>query len=449
MLDDPGEGGESVFGDLAIVLASAQSLKAEQGGGCGGISGRGGRVLQRFAPGGQSTQGGCADGCGSVEERACGPVVEAVDHGVGQLDGGPVEAHIAAGMPSVDAGVDREGVVVECTRDLLRRFGSMAVPRAIGDDVGKGPVSIPGLFEQAVEREQGEVPRGVHAQDAGRLQVGGDRHCVPAGIKRAVDERRGALAAGRKQLLAGRVERRAKLVGPDAGLGRQFFNGLLDVEDVLGRVVVHVAQFADVPIQENQIQLGRGEAGGGERLAGFGERPGKVVAVVVQVDVGVLRGIEPTALAVVHGGVEPVHNLQRCRAEILAGKALKAVQVVAQQLGVVVEHLLKVWNDPAFVHAVAVEAAGQLVVDAAARHLFKRGAEGLAGLFIAAVHGHFQQQVQGAGVGKLGLRAEAAIARVELRKDGGGDLVYQRQGQFASAAGKTLIVLDGGHHAAG
>ena len=50
---------------------------------------------------------------------------------------------------------------------------------------------------------------------------------------------------------------------------------------------------------------------------------------------------------------------------------------------------------------------------------------------------------------KLGLRAEAAVARIELRESRAGNLVHQRQGQFAAAAGEALIVLDGGHHACG
>ena len=49
---------------------------------------------------------------------------------------------------------------------------------------------------------------------------------------------------------------------------------------------------------------------------------------------------------------------------------------------------------------------------------------------------------------KLGLRAEAAMARVELLQRRGGDLVHQGQRQLASAAGKALVVFDGGHHAA-
>ena len=48
---------------------------------------------------------------------------------------------------------------------------------------------------------------------------------------------------------------------------------------------------------------------------------------------------------------------------------------------------------------------------------------------------------------KLGLRAEAAVARIKLGDDRRGNLVDQCQGERAAAAGEALVVLDGGHHA--
>ena len=50
-------------------------------------------------------------------------------------------------------------------------------------------------------------------------------------------------------------------------------------------------------------------------------------------------------------------------------------------------------------------------------------------------------------MGKLGLRAEAAVAGVEQLERRGGDLVHQGQRQLPAAAGEGLVVLDGGHHA--
>ena len=156
----------------------------------------------------------------------------------------------------------------------------------------------------------------------------------------------------------------------------EFLDGVFAMEHVLGGIVVHVAEFADVPVQRWRRRV----FGGVQDGAGLVQRPGKVIAVVVEVDVGILRGVEAAALAVGHDGIEPGDDLARCLAEVFADEALKAVHVIAQQFGVVVEHLLEVRNDPALVDAVAMEAAGELVVDAAARHFLKRDGEGLASL---------------------------------------------------------------------
>ena len=50
---------------------------------------------------------------------------------------------------------------------------------------------------------------------------------------------------------------------------------------------------------------------------------------------------------------------------------------------------------------------------------------------------------------KLGLRTEASVARIELADDRRRNFVNQCQSTDRCRAGKALVVLDGGHHAAG
>jgi hypothetical protein len=83
------------------------------------------------------------------------------------------------------------------------------------------------------------------------------------------------------------------------------------------------------------------------------------------------------AQPVAHRRFQPAYDLRGCPAEVLAAQALRAVQIVAQQLGVVVEHLLEVRHAPALIDAVTMKAAGQLVVDATLSHLFQGCCEGL------------------------------------------------------------------------
>ena len=78
-----------------------------------------------------------------------------------------------------------------------------------------------------------------------------------------------------------------------------------------------------------------------------------------------------------------------------------------------------------------MEPARKLVVDAAPRHLFERHGERLARLLVAAAHRHLQQQIERRRMRKLRLRAEPAVARVELASDRAGNLVHQRRRQLA------------------
>src|SRR5208337_2277340 len=175
---------------------------------------------------------------------------------------------------------------------------------------------------------------------------------------------------------------------------------------------MHLAQLANIPILRGEIQLS-----GVENGAGLFERPRKVVAIVVEANIGILGGEESAALAVGHGRVEPRYDLSRGFEEVLAYIALEAMNVVAQKLRVVVEHLLEVRNDPALVDAVAMKASRELIVNAAARHLFERRDEGFAGRLVVGAHGHLEQQIKRSRMRKLGLRAEASVAGIELAYD--------------------------------
>ncbi len=76
----------------------------------------------------------------------------------------------------------------------------------------------------------------------------------------------------------------------DSG-AHDFFNGEVAVQDVLLRIVVHIAEGTDVVIELRDGEFVRREDG-----CGFLACPGKVVAVVFERDVGVLRRVETAAL---------------------------------------------------------------------------------------------------------------------------------------------------------
>jgi hypothetical protein len=66
----------------------------------------------------------------------------------------------------------------------------------------------------------------------------------------------------------------------------------------------------------------------------------------------------------------------------LAGD-LEGIDVSGDEQGIVVEHFFEVWDEPARVGAVAVEAAAKLVVHAAAGHMVERFAGHGEGVFVA------------------------------------------------------------------
>ena len=137
--------------------------------------------------------------------------------------------------------------------------------------------------------------------------------------------------------------------------------------------------------------------------------------------------------------------------EILAHEALEAVHVIAQQLGVVVEHLLEMRNDPALVDAVAMESAGELVVDAAARHLLERDGECLAApallpRFIASC----KQQIECCRDGEISAASRSRRCADRTARCAELAILSTRaRDSSPAAAGEALVVLDGGHHAGG
>ena len=68
-------------------------------------------------------------------------------------------------------------------------------------------------------------------------------------------------------------------------------------------------------------------------------------------------------------------------------RCLIGMYIIFQQFRVVVAHLLEVRHDPAFVHGVTVKTSGQLVIDAAVRHVLKRGDDQIAKRRIVFVRG--------------------------------------------------------------
>src|SRR5205814_4719655 len=114
------------------------------------------------------------------------------------------------------------------------------------------------------------------------------------------------------------------------------------------------------------------------------------------------------------------------------------MKVILQQLGIVIRHFLKVGNEPALVHRVAVEAAGELVVDAAAGHFFERGFRYSEQMFFFGLLVALEQEINRWGMREFWRAAEAAILNVEELRDGLDLGVYNAEVKLRPSAGESL-----------
>ena len=112
---------------------------------------------------------------------------------------------------------------------------------------------------------------------------------------------------------------------------------------------------------------------GRQRRAQFLQRPGEIIAVVVQRVVGVLAGVKSAPLLVGKHFVHPGDDAFRGLLQKSILRDLPAMQIIFQQLGIVIGHFFKMRHQPFFIHRVAVESAAELVIHSAARHFLERG----------------------------------------------------------------------------
>ena len=118
-----------------------------------------------------------------------------------------------------------------------------------------------------------------------------------------------------------------------------------------------------------------------------------------------------------------------------------SVHVHARQLGVVVQHLLEVRNEPLGVRRVAMEAATELVVHPAVGHRVKRPTCHRERPLIAGGGVAAQQELDRHRLRELRRPAPAAICRVERRLDRGSGRVQQRWRRIART-GSQAVALD-------
>ena len=219
-----------------------------------------------------------------------------------------------------------------------------------------------------------------------------------------------ALAAGGEQLVAGADDGGAHVVDLAAELARDLLGRGGEEQDVARGIGVQLAAAVEI-----EVRLRDGELVGVEHGARFIDAPGVERAVVVGADVGVFgRGVAAAVEgeAALDVGDDAAGGGAVAR---LAGDGGGAREG-GQERRLIGGALLEVRDDPALVGRVGVEAAAELIVDAAADER-RRASAGRPRRSMA------EQQVEQRRAWALGRRLEAAMVMIAGGGDGGERLV--------------------------
>ena len=128
------------------------------------------------------------------------------------------------------------------------------------------------------------------------------------------------------------------------------------------------------------------------------------------------------------------------------------MQVVPEEFGIVVRHFFEVGDEPALIDGIAMEAAGQLIVDATAGHFFERGFGHGEQVFVFFTCGRraadcpliaFEDQIDGRGMGEFRGAAEAAVLDVKELGDGFNLGFNHADIKFGAGTGKDFGLGDG------
>ena len=238
-----------------------------------------------------------------------------------------------------------------------------------------------------------------------RRACDGTKHqAVPRGKNLVVEVRPYAPGTLVEHLLLGGVEQRAFVIGQ---LRRD------DAEDILVfkrfgiAVILKIAMLSQAVVALGQHELRLCEQGLQLCL-----RPA-VEFTLLALAVGILGGVE-AAVLVSHVAEDVAQDVVCDVGVFFVAADEMGVEVEVQQLGIIVEHLLEMRHKPLGINGVPCEAAADLVVHAAGRHLVAGVKHHVDGVLVAGAMRVAQQHQRLARPGKFRCITKAAVARVVL-----------------------------------
>jgi hypothetical protein len=197
------------------------------------------------------------------------------------------------------------------------------------------------------------------------------------------------------------------------------------VQDV---VALEVALLGHVPVAADEIQVARLD-----EPRHLVPAPNEVLPLLA-LAVGVRRRVERT-LGMAEAGDHVVERLLDDAPPVAGSSYLIRLEIHARNLRVVVEHLLEVRHEPARVDGVAVEAAADVVVDAAGRHTAGGQRDGIEERRVLRDPVAPEEELEHGGVWELGCAPETTLIVIDVSEKRLGRSLWKGRIEGRSAAG--------------
>src|SRR5271156_5821323 len=245
--DQPGEGFECLLPPIAIEALAGKAVETLEDDRGDRISRGRGRILQRFAAHVEAAH--WRGVLGSIVKSAAVGIAESLD-GEQHAPFRNVEiTAVECGLISIEK---RSG-----SEDLIVKRAFQARP---ADAMQKALRLVPCFGKNALERFQREFAATGPIEDARGFKVRGDKHRVPADVERLVNGWNGpALAASGEQFPFCAREQNARIRLIHAEFFRRFADICADPQDILFRIVMHLAVRPDVVVKLGYARFFRRE----------------------------------------------------------------------------------------------------------------------------------------------------------------------------------------------
>ena len=186
-----------------------------------------------------------------IEEATAFGVVETRDHSVTDFLGKAEIAQVACRLVSIETSGGSVSVIFQYAGNRSIGCGGIG----ISDHVRQAAFFAPALRQDPIERAEREAAREVDLQGLSGLEIRGDAERVPADVNCLVYVGCGALQARGIHFLLGRGQQRGNFLRAFSQPAGNFFYLGAHIQHVLGMVVMHFANLANVIVHGGDFEF--------------------------------------------------------------------------------------------------------------------------------------------------------------------------------------------------